>query len=217
MPENADDCCLFRTPMGFIYGPKNERAELGGTALEVLTGAYYLGRVDVQAGDIVMDLGAHLGTFTKFALRRGAKHVIAVEANATNASCLRQTFASEIEAKRVTIVESPVWSTQRLVGFEGRSLTGHIIENAAGQRMTTTIDQIISDLGVERLDFMKADIEGAERHALCGAEQTISRFHPKWAFCVYHYPDDPQVLSEFARKHGYRTHFDGSGRYIYCW
>jgi hypothetical protein len=38
------------------------------------------------------------------------------------------------------------------------------------------------------------DIEGSERKALVGATNTIRRFHPRMAICVYHLTDDPVVI-----------------------
>ena len=39
-------------------------------------------------------------------------------------------------------------------------------------------------------DFIKMDIEGAERVALAGATQTLRRFRPRLAISVYHRVDD---------------------------
>ena len=49
------------------------------------------------------------------------------------------------------------------------------------QVLTTTLDQHTEESGIERLDFIKMDIEGAELAALRGATRTISRFRPKLA------------------------------------
>ncbi|GHS89510.1 hypothetical protein AGMMS49957_12890 [Synergistales bacterium] len=44
---------------------------------------------------------------------------------------------------------------------------------------------------MERMEFIKTDIEGYERHMLKGAAKTLKRFAPKLALCTYRLPDDP--------------------------
>jgi len=43
----------------------------------------------------------------------------------------------------------------------------------------STLDQYVADYGLSRLDFIKADIEGAELPMLQGAEETLRRFRPE--------------------------------------
>ena len=49
-----------------------------------------------------------------------------------------------------------------------------------------TIDNIIN----EKVDYIKLDIEGAEQDALYGAKETILKYHPILAVCVYHKAED---------------------------
>ena len=60
----------------------------------------------------------------------------------------------------------------------------------------STIDQFVSENQIRKVDFIKADIEGAERYMLTGATDTLRRFAPKLAICTYHLKDDPQVLED---------------------
>jgi hypothetical protein len=43
----------------------------------------------------------------------------------------------------------------------------------------TTVDRVVKILDLDRLDFIKADIEGWELRLLHGAESTLDRFRPR--------------------------------------
>jgi hypothetical protein len=58
----------------------------------------------------------------------------------------------------------------------------------------TTIDKLTAELKLERVDFIKMDIEGAEVRALNGARETIARDRPRMSISVYHVPDHPQTV-----------------------
>lgn len=64
----------------------------------------------------------------------------------------------------------------------------------------TTVDAFVSTHNLPRVDFIKADIEGYERHMLEGAQETLKRFAPKLALCTYHLPDDPEVLASLIKQ-----------------
>ena len=50
----------------------------------------------------------------------------------------------------------------------------------------TTIDAFMAEEGVERVDFIKFDVEGVERETLLGAARTIAVQQPKLAISLYH-------------------------------
>lgn len=208
----------YKTPLGLFWGLQNDSQALGGTVLEILSSVYEFGGVRVDKGAIVIDLGGNLGTFTRLALDRGAEKVVVVEAQPAYQQCLRRTFEREIAAGRVVLVGSPIWSERKTVHFSGQSLVGHIADEGIPME-AITLDEMVDELRLPRVDFIKADIEGAERHALVGARQMLERWHPRIAFCVYHYPDDPEVIGGLLRRAytGGHTVFDSSERYVYSW
>jgi len=166
-----------------------------------------------KRGDIVMDCGAHVGVFTARALRNGAQKVIAVEPDPGNVECLRRNFAAEIAAGRVVVVDRGVWSKETTLVLKesnGNSGMNTVVGDENGQQISirvTTIDRLATELGLPRIDYIKMDIEGAEREALAGGQEVLRRFKPILALDAYHRPDDPEVLPRviLSANGGYRV------------
>ncbi len=157
-------------------------------------------RQPVRRGDVVIDCGAHVGVFTHKALERGARKVVAVEPHPLNIECLRRNFAREIAEKRVVVYPKGVWSSDSTltlsVSRDNTSMGSLVIDRKAGSIRVplTTLDRLVAELNLERVDYIKMDIVGAEREALKGAAQTLRRFKPRLMLDSYHLPDDPEVL-----------------------
>ena len=170
----------------------------------------------VHASDVVLDCGAHFGGFTRVALDRGAKMVVAIEIAPENAACLRKNFASEIAAHRVVVYEKGVWDSEGSMTLERKNHTwaDQVSSGGAGPSVpVTTIDKIVSDLHLPRVDFIKMDIEGAERNALAGAAATLKAFQPRMAIASYHLPDDVDVIAPLVHSNqpAYTTCISGKG------
>ncbi|HYM08786.1 MAG TPA: FkbM family methyltransferase [Terriglobales bacterium] len=177
---------------------------------------YGAGDEGVQKGDIVLDCGANVGVFTKTALSRGARIVVAIEIAPTTIECLKRNFAPEISAGRVVVYPKGVWNKVDSMEMaevdadnfgENSVVLGRELKNKTKVPMTT-IDIIANDLQLPRVDFIKMDIEGAEKQALLGARHVIQRFHPRLAISCEHLPNDfrdmPELVSSI--QSGYRVH-----------
>jgi FkbM family methyltransferase len=70
----------------------------------------------------------------------------------------------------------------------------------------TSVDKFVETNGIQKLDFIKSDIEGMERDLLRGAKNTLSELAPKLAICTYHNPEDPELLQDliFSANPNYR-------------
>jgi FkbM family methyltransferase len=213
---------LWDTPLGRFWGTEKDGRELDLLSLEQAGGDIYEQRdVVVREGDVVVDVGAHLGSFTRVALNRGARVVVAVEPDPVNTACLVRTFAPEIAAGRVRLVKAAAWHSSGSLTFELGPSTqmGHVADasHPAASHQTTgarritvpavTLDAAIEGLGIDRVDFVKMDIEGAERHALAGARHLLATHKPRMAICIYHAPDDPEVVPRviLAANGSYQT------------
>ena len=169
----------------------------------------------VHRGDIVLDCGAHVGVFTREAFAAGARLVVAIEPAPENIACLRRNVGGEIDAGRVLVYEKGVWDKDDLltisVNPHASVVDGFVMkweDSYDGPRVPlTTIDKLVQELQLDRVDFIKMDIEGAEQRAVAGARQTLARFKPRMALSVYHLPDDREKIPQLVRQAqpGYRV------------
>jgi FkbM family methyltransferase len=155
----------------------------------------------VRPGDVVVDVGAHVGTFGDDALRRGASKVIMVEPDPVNVECIRRNFKNEIASGRVLVIPEGAWSKTDAMDFGigvVNSGTGSLVMTE--QKMAKIkipvrpLDEMLKLANVAKVDFIKMDIEGAEREALKGAAGTLRRYKPRIMLDSYHLPDDDVVL-----------------------
>jgi FkbM family methyltransferase len=199
--ESADGLEHWDTPRGRFWVIKNNFDTMAHVLGEQAAEIYGDATRGVRAGDIVLDCGAHFGGFTKVAIERGAKQVVAIEITPESLECLRRNFKAEIAAGKVIVYGKGVWHSEGLMKLErsGKSWSDRVGTTGESSVQLTTIDKIVAELGLPRVDFIKMDIEGSERNALAGAGETLKRFRPRMALASYHLPDDPGLLSQIGR------------------
>lgn len=169
------------------------------------------GQRTVRPGDTVLDCGAHVGVFVNQALELGARKVVAIEPDPVNLECLRRNFASEIQEGRVVVCPIGVWSSETTLSFqeseENSGMDSAVLKRDGRviQIPVTTIDALVGKLGLSRIDFIKMDIEGAEREALKGAAQTLKKQRPRLMLDSYHRPDDMPVFRRLLADFQYTT------------
>ena len=212
VPKSSTEPSRFVTPVGEVCSSPKARKLLGLLVLDMIRGVYEKGAVRIREGDVVFDLGAYVGTFTRYALSRGAEKVIAFEPEPTHIAFLKQTFAAEIESGRVHIVECAAWRETATLHFNCDSVVSHVVPGGGIEVPATTVDAITEKLQLQRVDFIKADIEGAERHALVGARRTLQQFRPRLAICIYHLPDDPAIITNLIKSYAPYLTVTNSGR-----
>jgi FkbM family methyltransferase len=208
--EDPTGYTQWETCLGKFWVPSGSQF-LEPIVAEMLYQHYGVGGQAVQAGDVVMDGGANVGVFVKDALLRGAATVYAFEPSRENLECLRRNFPEEIAAGRVVLVPKGLWERPTVVRFavtpENQSANKIVgeqesIPSGAGvfEIPVTSIDAFKRETGIPRIDYIKLDIEGAERHALDGAFETLKKDKPRLAVCMYHLDDDIDVLPEKVRN-----------------
>jgi len=206
----------WRTPKGEYWIPEGSDFVLPFNLAEQERKIYGSAHHFVKPGDTVLDCGANVGVFTTEALNAGAKLVVAIEPAPENLECLRRNFAQQIEAGRVIVYAKGVWDKEDFLTLnvvEHNSAADSFVLNPVGAQTTTqklpltTIDNLVNELHLDRVDFIKMDIEGAEPKALAGARATLAKYHPRLSISAYHEPDHPDVISKVVKSawDGYQT------------
>ena len=173
----------------------------------------------VNDNDVVLDCGGNLGGFTVFvATRAPGIRVIAFEPEVATFQCLQRNSLRNGLEKRVTCIQAGV--TKEAGEFtlvrQDQCFTMHYLEDpthpgaqSAEPHPPSThietvkcvsIDATLKELGVDRCDLIKMDIEGAEAGALEGAAATIARYRPRITVACYHKPSDPYALTTIIKR-----------------
>jgi FkbM family methyltransferase len=125
-----------------------------------------------------------------------------------NVAVLEANFKQEIADGRVILVKAGVWDRKDYLDLSesndnsARNSFVNEVQNShkVPRVPVLPLDEITAQLGLDRVDFIKMDIEGSERRALLGSRQTIARFHPRMAICTYHETDDATAIPEVVNS-----------------
>jgi len=181
----------------------------------------------VRRGDIVIDVGANVGTHALFLshLVRDDGRVLAFEPLEPNVAALRKTIARRSRIPNIAVFQMAVGNPGKVrdevvISAPGDDLTQASLrlQRAGSWEQQTSLREYkvcLTSLDAEyevqalpSIDFIKIDVEGGELDVWKGAAETISRHQPlvycevyeKWATSFGYTPGD---LLVFARSLGY--------------
>jgi FkbM family methyltransferase len=205
--QRDGDLAEMDTPNGRFWIPERDTPTLPEMIDEQQRDIYESGDRGVRAGDVVLDCGANVGVFTRHALERGARKVIAIDPAPGAIECLRRNFRAEIASGRVLVYPKGVWNKEEMLELTTNPALASTANSVAinrGARGTmvplTTIDALAGELQLDRVDFIKMDIEGAEAQALEGGRITIGRYHPRMAIALEHRQHDLEGLTDTVHR-----------------
>jgi FkbM family methyltransferase len=189
----------------------------------------------VRPGDVVYDIGSHVGTLALGVARLVGEsgRVVAFDGDPDNATTLRESSLRNHLEARLAVVHAAVWShaTDREIPFRrgGTRRTQGGVE-ANGQRPVTGTGEIISAPAVTLDGFIaaggpvpqliKIDVEGGEYEVVRGAANLFVKYRPLIIAEVHH----QQAAEEISRWLGQcqygaqwnipKEHFP---RYLFAW
>ena len=144
-------------------------------------------------GGTFIDIGAHVGWYSLHAANRVGKagHVIAVEPNPMTLVKLRDNIAANGDGDVITVApvacadaegtltlfEAPHRNTgESSLALANASQEGQIAQSVKVR--SRSLDEIVKDSGVTRVDVIKIDVEGAELLVLKRAQGVMARYRP---------------------------------------
>jgi FkbM family methyltransferase len=154
--------------------------------------------ISANTGDYVIDAGGCWGdTALYFADKVGPTgKVFSFEFIPDNMKLFNTNINFNPKHKeRIQLIQNPVSNTSDQKMYykdDGPASRIELLPFAEQTGTTTTlsIDDFVSRNNIQKIDFIKMDIEGAEPIALQGAIETIKKFKPKLAIAIYHSIED---------------------------
>jgi len=198
---------LWNTPSGPFWIPQASRYILPFNLAEQRRKIYGTGEFGPRAGDTILDCGANVGVTVREELAAGAKQIVAIEPAPENLECLRRNFAREIESGRVTVYPKGVWDKDDFLTLrvdpKNSGADTFVLQRAGAKPLErvplTTIDKLVGELKLDRVDYIKMDVEGSEAKALAGARETLAKYKPRISVASNNAPDQPRVLPGIVR------------------
>ena len=172
----------------------------------------------VEPGDVCFDVGASFGFYTCLFAMRGAR-VFAFEPMPASFALNQEAVQLNGCGAKVKAYNSALGSeegTTRIHTFKNLSL-GHASSSALGRSdavphecKVTTIDDVCAEEAVDRISFIKIDVEGFEYEVLKGGQRMLSKPNAPIvhfevnAECLLHRDLDPNKIVRLMRGYGYK-------------
>ncbi len=130
----------------------------------------------IKNGDVVLDIGAFIGDHTIYYSKLVGDNgsVIAFEPNRDSFFCLEHNLKAY---KNVELINSAIgkeYGFVRTVDVLGNIGMNFLIPDNLGGIVIYSLNQ----MEIDRIDFIKIDVEGFELDVLIGGKETINKFKP---------------------------------------
>jgi FkbM family methyltransferase len=191
---------------------------------EVFVSKVYNRLIEPRDGFIVVDVGAHVGSYTLLTARKiRSGWILAVEPELRNYKLLTLNIALN-HLRNVISIRSALsffeGSTKLYLSTVSREHSTVPVKGRDTIEVpVTTLDKLIKRIGHD-VDLIKIDVEGAEREVLQGAENTLRQPRLNIVLAAYHTPTQAEELENFLKirsfTHVKRYYIDDTYAYIYA-
>ncbi len=142
-------------------------------------------------GEVFIDVGCFDGYTSNYFINQCPEYfaVHIFEPDPNNMIVVKDKLA---KYKKIYFHPYGLSNQPKVLRFNSKGSSSSISENGDLEIKVEKLDNIISD----PFTFLKMDIEGAEIPAIEGAQQAITKHHPRLAISVYHRYDDLWKIPE---------------------
>jgi FkbM family methyltransferase len=180
-----------------------------------------------KQGDIVVDIGAHMGRYTIISSKRvGANgKVVAIEAHPSNFEMLNSNIKLN-QLTNVTTLNYAVYSKETKIKLylpdeeSGYTMHHSIMSNyvftkykdKTGDKFVevsaNTLDYLLQLKGITDVNWVKIDVEGAEFEVLKGAHNVLSNSKDISLLIEVHGKDTYEPIIESLRSYNFKIDFE---------
>jgi FkbM family methyltransferase len=176
-----------------------------------------------KQGDIVVDIGAHMGRYTIISSKRVGTNgkVVAIEAHPGNFEMLNRNIKLN-QLTNVIPLNYAVYSKETKIKLylpeedSGFTIYNTIMSNRAGTEdkfvevNANTLDCLlqINQIREEEVNWIKIDVEGAEFEVLKGATNVLSKSKDISLLIEVHGPDNYRPVVEFLNLYNFKIEFE---------
>lgn len=180
----------------------------------------------VSEGDLVIDAGANEGILSLIYSRKvtSTGNVFAFEPDKINIKIFNNNLSLNKNTSNIRLLEKGLWNKTDSIEFYESGTVGSSVFYQKNKWIkkfisTISIDDFVASEKINKLDFIKMDIEGAEIMALEGARNTIITLKPNFTIASYHIVENEvtyKKVEEFftAMNYPYKTIFYEDGEII---
>lgn len=189
-------------------------------------GCYENFECKLEKGDYVIDAGANIGLFSIVASKIVSDNgkIFAFEPMDEITNILKENIEKN-NCKNIVTEKKLLGEKRDTVEFyynleKNYNASSSVIKGEGDSVLKLeqiTLDDYVELNKIERVDFIKADIEGSERNLLKGAENTIKKFSPKLSIRTYHLPDDKEVLFKIVKDFNPKYNIVLHKKTLYAW
>jgi FkbM family methyltransferase len=148
--------------------------------------------VELSPNEVFVDGGGYVGDTTLLFIEQVQGQFTKIhvfEPEKENINKLQRNFdLAQIDKHKVKVHSTGLYSEAADVFFSQNGSGASIDKKGKVAAKLVALDTYLTEEERSEITYVKLDIEGAELSALEGMRQTISRYKPKLAVCIYHKP-----------------------------